>query len=67
MTHSGDVIGLTEIQGEDIVSLSRTRKVERHPAFELYCLLYCTNVAVIESIFKLNSMECLLVRYALIC
>ena len=55
MTHSGDVIGLAEVQRKDIVSLSRTRWVERHPAFEPYCLLCCTNVAV-QSQFSSSTL-----------
>lgn len=45
-------MGFTEVQRKDIVSLARTRWVERHHAFESYYLLYRANVAVMESIFK---------------
>ena len=48
----GEEMGLTEVQRKDIVSLARTRWVERHRAFESYYLLYRANVAVMESIFK---------------
>ncbi len=45
-------MGLTEVQRKILVSLARTRWVERHRAFESYYLLYRANVAVMESIFK---------------
>ena len=45
-------MGLTEVQRKNIVSLARTRWVERHRAFESYYLLYRANVAVMSAIFK---------------
>ena len=52
LNNYGKEMGLTEVQRKNIVSLTRTRLVERHRAFESYYLLYRANVAVMESIFK---------------
>ncbi len=45
-------MGPTEVRRKVLVSLARTRWVERHRAFESYYLFYRTNVAVTKSIFK---------------
>ena len=52
LNYYGEEMGLTEVQRKNIVSLARTRWVERNRAFESYYLLYRANVTVMESIFK---------------